>query len=195
MVYLCRINQLTFIMTIDITASKKLLLDEFRELYPNATKEDEAAFYTAMTWLENELNLEHIKQRILDDLTRKNPNLPPERMKAFAYGLDRLALVYNDSDTISDRLQEYIPEKAYNDYLKKSLMNVKDLVAENMNLKEENTKLTNKINNLLILPKSELNKMRQDKEYIRLNAELTEQKRLNSILLSRLLAKEFNNDN
>lgn len=191
MVYLCPNNQLTFIMTIDITASKKLLLEEFRELYPNATKEDEAAFYTAMTWLENEMDLEHIKQNILDELDRKNPNLPSQRRKAFAYGLDRLGLVYNDADTISDRLQEYLPEKAYNSYLKKSLMNASELVAENTNLKEENNKLNNKINNLLILPKSELNKLRHEKEYNRLNAELQEQKRINSILLSRLLAKEY----
>ena len=89
-------------MKIDITASKKLLLDEFRELYPEATKEDEIAFYTAMTWLENELNLEHIKQRILDDFIRNRPNLSPSLKKAFAYGLDRLALVIDESDTISD---------------------------------------------------------------------------------------------
>ena len=178
-------------MKIDITASKKLLLDEFRELYPEATKEDEIAFYTAMTWLENELNLEHIKQRILDDFIRNRPNLPPSLKKAFAFGLDRLALVIDESDTISDRLQEYIPEKAYNEYLKKSLSNATELIAQNMKLNEEITKLNNKINNLLILPKSEFNKIRRDVEYARLASQLEEQKRVNSILLSKLLAKEY----
>lgn len=178
-------------MKIDITASKKLLLDEFRELYPEATKEDEIAFYTAMTWLENELNLEHIKQRILDDFIRNRPNLPPSLKKAFSYGLDRLALVIDESDTISDRLQEYIPEKAYNEYLKKSLSNATELIAQNMKLNEEITKLNNKINNLLILPKSEFNKIRRDVEYARLASQLEEQKRVNSILLSKLLAKEY----
>lgn len=178
-------------MKIDITASKKLLLDEFRELYPEATKEDEIAFYTAMTWLENELNLEHIKQRILDDFIRNKPNLSPSLKKAFAYGLDRLALVIDESDTISDRLQEYIPEKAYNEYLKKSLSNATELIAQNMKLNEEITKLNNKINNLLILPKSEFNKIRRDVEYARLASQLEEQKRVNSILLSKLLAKEY----
>lgn len=178
-------------MKIDITASKKLLLDEFRELYPEATKEDEVAFYTAMTWLENELNLEHIKQRILDDFIRNRPNLSPSLKKAFAYGLDRLALVIDESDTISDRLQEYIPEKAYNEYLKKSLSNATELIAQNMKLNEEITKLNNKINNLLILPKSEFNKIRRDVEYARLASQLEEQKRVNSILLSKLLAKEY----
>ncbi len=178
-------------MKIDITASKKLLLDEFRELYPEATKEDEIAFYTAMTWLENELNLEHIKQRILDDFIRNRPNLSPSLKKAFAYGLDRLALVIDESDTISDRLQEYIPEKAYNEYLKKSLSNATELIAQNMKLNEEITKLNNKINNLLILPKSEFNKIRRDVEYARLASQLEEQKRVNSILLSKLLAKEY----
>lgn len=178
-------------MKIDITASKKLLLDEFRELYPEATKEDEVAFYTAMTWLENELNLEHIKQRILDDFIRNRPNLSPSLKKAFAYGLDRLALVIDESDTISDRLQEYIPEKAYNEYLKKSLSNATELIAQNMKLNEEITKLNNKINNLLILPKSEFNKIRRDVEYARIATQLEEQKRVNSILLSKLLAKEY----
>ena len=178
-------------MTIDIPASKKLLLDEFRALYPEATKEDEIAFYTAMTWLENELNLEHIKQRILDDFIRNRPNLSPSLKKAFAYGLDRLALVIDESDTISDRLQEYIPEKAYNEYLKKSLSNATELIAQNMKLNEEITKLNNKINNLLILPKSEFNKIRRDVEYARLASQLEEQKRVNSILLSKLLAKEY----
>ena len=178
-------------MKIDITASKKLLLDEFRELYPEATKEDEIAFYTAMTWLENEWNLEHIKQRILDDFIRNRPNLSPSLKKAFAYGLDRLALVIDESDTISDRLQEYIPEKAYNEYLKKSLSNATELIAQNMKLNEEITKLNNKINNLLILPKSEFNKIRRDVEYARLASQLEEQKRVNSILLSKLLAKEY----
>ena len=38
----------------DWTAYKKILLDEYREDYPDSTKEEEMAFYTAMTWLEND---------------------------------------------------------------------------------------------------------------------------------------------
>ena len=60
-----------------------------------------------------------------------------------------------------------------------------------MKLNEEITKLNNKINNLLILPKSEFNKIRRDVEYARLASQLEEQKRVNSILLSKLLAKEY----
>lgn len=156
----------------DWTSSKKVLLDEYRELYPGRTKEEEAAFYTAMTWLENEMSLEAAKERVLQALDEKNPGLDKRKRAAFIYGLERMGMVLNESSGISDRLNDYLPERVHNEYLRKTLEGVRELVARNEQLKSERDKAVNIMETFKTMSNSDKSKLRRDMAY---------QERLNEI--------------
>ena len=160
----------------DWTAYKKILLDEYREDYPDSTKEEEMAFYTAMTWLENDFDLDFIKQKIIDSLEKENPDLDKKVRKAFVHGLNRMGLVINEMSSVSDRLNDYIPEKRQNEYLRKTLEGVKELVVQNDTYKTENEKMSNYIKSFMQMTKTEKYKARLDHTYILLNNEINQLK-------------------
>lgn len=157
----------------DWTAYKKVLLDEYREDYPHHTKEQEAAFYTAMTWLENEMDIDATKQRIIELLDKQNPNFDSNTRDSFIYGLERMSLVINEISSISSRLNDYLPERIHNEYLKKTLYGVKELVALNEQLKddcrkalEKETKAVNELKTWKQLSKADLKALRMETAYI-----------------------------
>lgn len=158
--------------TIDFATIKKLLLDEYRDEYPNASNEETTAFYTAMTWLENGLDLAGIKQGIKEDMLRKNPRLPRPVWNAFVHGLNRLSVAIGDQSIYTERLQEFLPEKVYNEYLKVSLSDAQALVAENERLKQEIVRLNNILNTWKTMSNSDRSKIRMELEYQRILKEL-----------------------
>lgn len=160
----------------DWTAYKKILLDEFQETYPNRTAEEETAFYTAMTWLQNDTDLEYIKSNILESLYKKNPNLDAKTKKAFVYGLDRMIQVLNDNTNLSGRLNDYIPEKVHNEYLKKTLEGVKELVRQNEKLRDERNKAVNIMETFKTLSNSERKQLRFNFEFEKKEKQIEELK-------------------
>lgn len=181
----------------DWTSHKKVLLDEYRELYPNRTKEEEVAFYTAMTWLENELDLSAAKARVLAGLDEKNSRLDPGVRKAFVYGLERMGMVINESSGISDRLNDYLPERVHNEYLKKSLEGVRELVVQNEQLRQERDKAVNIMETFRLLSNSDKSKLRCDaamqqkqREIESIKAELKRVQDHRDILLHKELARK-----
>lgn len=180
----------------DWTSYKKVLLDEYRELYPGRTKEEETAFYTAMTWLENELDLSASKARVLAALDERNTRLDPRVRKAFVYGLERMGMVINESSGISDRLNDYLPERVHNEYLKKTLEGVRELVAQNEQLRQERDKAVNIMETFKLLSNSDRSKLRRDAamqrkqlEIEEIKAELKRVQDHRDILLSRELTR------
>lgn len=175
----------------DWTSYKKVLLDEYREIYPERTKEEEAAFYTAMTWLENEMDLGAAKERVLCALDEKNPRLDRRVREAFVYGLERMGMVINESSGISDRLNDYLPERVHNEYLKKTLEGVRELVAQNEQLRSERDKAVNIMETFKTMSNADRSKLRREnayklkeKEIQELKAELKRTQHFRDILLS-----------
>lgn len=160
----------------DLTAYKKILLDEFKEEYPNCKEHEEVAFFTAMTWLQNDIDLDYIKSKIIESLDKENPNLSRNTRKAFIYGLDRMIQVLNDNSNLSNRLNEHIPEKVYNEYLKKSLEGVKELVRQNETLKKERDKAVNIMETFKTLSNPEKRKMKMDFEFAKKEKQIEELK-------------------
>lgn len=181
----------------DWISYKKILLDEFREDYPDRTKEEEAAFYTAMTWLENELDLGAVKARVLETLDKTNPNLDEGVRKAFIHGLERFALVIADETSIKERLNDFLPESVHNEYLRKTLEGVRELVAQNEKLRSERDKAVNIMETFKTMSNADKSKLRREnaykemgKEIESLKAELKRTQEFRDRLLCRELMKE-----
>ena len=159
----------------DWAAYKKVLLDEYKEDYPEHSKEQIEAFYVAMTWLENEMDIDSAKDRMRNLINEKAPNLDKKVKWSFNYGLERMALAINELSSISGRLNDYIPERIHNEYLKKTLVGVKELLNQNEELKEKckiaqerEIKAQNELKTWKQLSKADLKALRSENAYIEL---------------------------
>lgn len=173
----------------DWSAYKKILVDEYIQDYPEHSEDELRAFITGMNWLIEELDITTVIKRLQSEFNIQTPDA--RLQNAFCYGLERLRLVINDQTILTDRLNDHVPEKVSNDYLREELKKVVNIIAENDSLRKKNKSLSAIIENNSHLSKSELSQLKKEAEYVKLRDELNKLRQYKDLYFM-MLAKLYN---
>ena len=149
----------------DYSDIKNMLLDEYKKARPSF--EEQKAYVTGMTRYEQAL-LE-LKEMLMEEYDAENPE--QERADAFWFGMQDLEAAIT-GDTTEERLNDYLPVRISNEYLKEQLLGCRQIISENEELRKANRGYKRKIENDMTLSKSEISQLKKENEYIRLTEEL-----------------------
>lgn len=173
----------------DYSDIKNMLLGEYKKTKPSM--EEQRAYVVGMTRYEQALS--ELKEALMEEYLAENPG--QEGSDAFWYGLQDMEAAVTDTST-EDRLNDFLPVRVMNEYLKEQLIGCRHIISENEELRKANNGFKRKIENDMTLSKSEISQLKKENEYIRLTDELkkcrAEKTRFQDMYYS-LLIERYNN--
>lgn len=149
----------------DYSDIKNMLLEEYKST--KSSPIEQRAYVLGMSRFEQALT--DLKEKLLDEYQQERPS---EKMQdAFWFGMLDFeeSLLSNNTE---ERLNEYLPVRTDNAYLREQLAGAKVILAENDELRRLNEGFKKKIENDSNLSKAELFKLKKEVEYIRMQEEL-----------------------
>ena len=149
----------------DYNDIKNMLLDDYKKTKPSPI--EQRAYVTGMTRFEQALAV--LKEMLLKEYRQENPS--SEQEDAFWFGMEDFEGALLDRNT-EERLNDFLPVRIDNDYLREQLKGAMKILAENDELRRLNEGLNRKILNDSGLSKAEISQLKKDTEYIRISEEL-----------------------
>lgn len=144
---------------------KTMLLDEYKKTKPTPT--EMRAYVLGMSRYENAID--ELKDMLMKEYMEKPSST--EMQDAFWFGMEDFENALLDKST-EERLNDFLPVRLTNEYLREQLIGAQQILAENDELRRLNEGLKRKIQNDSVLSKSEISQLKKETEYIRINEEL-----------------------
>ena len=127
-----------------------------------------------------------IKNMLLDEY--KQIEADPDKISAFLTGMTWFEDALTEDDT-EERLNEFLPLRISNEYLRKQLVDVQVIIAQNEKYKSLYEGMKNKMDNMCCLSNKELSKLRMDMEFQNVRKELSQYRRYRDLYYELLAEK------
>lgn len=131
---------------------------------------------------------------LLKEFAQVNPDATIQEKQAFYVGMTWLEDALANEEETESRLNDELPLRISHEYLRKQLIQVVSIIAENDKLKDKLSHVQNELDNIKNLSKSEFSALRKTEEYNRLFNENESLKKVRDLLICELnrLYKESN---